>query len=302
MSRQVRCGRHKLQIETVDLALFHLFLLGGASLDITWLFRHRFPADLQLLLVSFIVPDIKAKRNFFRAVQMGKQPTVEAFLQEPIDPDIVNHRGYTALHEAAGRSHFELVRLLLEAGADKDKEAGDSGRVPLNFCQGDPKMLRLLLDAAANPDGKTTPPLQQALEIGHVEMVKLLLNAGANAELPTTKSMPESALLAAAKADQTEVVLLLLQARANPDRASRGETPLVAAARKGNTAVVRLLLDFGADKDQMAKLPAARVPSSFSPRTALSEACEAGREEVVRLLLSVGASKDGLLWLWRQHC
>ena len=252
--------------------------------------------------MSFIVPDIKAKRNFFRAVQMGKQPTVEAFLQEPIDPDIVNHHGYTALHEAAGRSHFELVRLLLEAGADKDKEAGDSGRVPLNFCQGDPKMLRLLLDAAANPDGKTTPPLQQALEIGHVEMVKLLLNAGANAELPTTKSVPESALLAAAKADQTEVVLLLLQARANPDRASRGETPLVAAARKGNTAVVRLLLDFGADKDQMAKLPAARVPSSFSPRTALSEACEAGREEVVRLLLSVGASKDGLLWLWRQHC
>ena len=255
----------------------------------TWLFRHRFPGDLQLLLVPFIVPDVKATRNFFRAVQMGKQPSVEAFLQEPIDPDIVNRSGHTALHEAAAHSHFELVRLLLEAGADKDKEAGGdrNGWVPLNFCEGDPKVLRLLLDAAANPDGKTTPPLQQAVEIGHLEMVKLLLNAGAKVELPT---IVPSALLAAAKADQTEVLRLLLQARANPDRASCGETPLVAAARKGNTAVVRLLLDFGADKDQMAKLPA-RIPS-FSPRTALSEACEAGREEVVRLLLSVGASKD----------
>ena len=249
----------------------------------------RFPADLQLILVPLIVPDMTATRKFFNAAVAGNKETLELFLHKPIDPDIV-FQGQTALHIATAHSHYQLVRLLLEAGADKDKVSEDlRSWVPLNFGRGDSSMLRLLLDAAANPNGTTTAPLIQAVDSCNVETVKMLLDAGANLELP--KSSP---LLLAAKRGNSEVVRLLIEARARPDvTAGAGESPLVAAAHKGRTAVVRLLLDFGADKDQMANVsPYTPFPR---PRTALSVASEAGQVDVVRILLSVGASKDGVL-------
>ena len=44
-------------------------------------------------------------------------------LEHGLGPDVTNTRGFTPLHGAAEGGHVEIVRLLLEAGADPAVEA-----------------------------------------------------------------------------------------------------------------------------------------------------------------------------------
>ena len=48
-------------------------------------------------------------------------PQVEAALRRPQDPDIAQLRRLTPLAAAAAAGHLEVVKMLLEAGAEKDK-------------------------------------------------------------------------------------------------------------------------------------------------------------------------------------
>jgi ankyrin repeat protein len=82
-----------------------------------------------------------------------------------------------ALHAAAGGSHLELVRLLLEAGADVNRRDPQTGRTPLHAAVG------------SGPDGST------------VEIITLLLSAGADVNATTNDgaSALDMARIAAAR-------------------------------------------------------------------------------------------------------
>ena len=54
------------------------------------------------------------------AAQSGHVEVVRLLLEAGADKDVADDDGATALMEAAYRGHVEVVRLLLEAGADKD--------------------------------------------------------------------------------------------------------------------------------------------------------------------------------------
>ncbi|OLP98171.1 Ankyrin repeat domain-containing protein 29 [Symbiodinium microadriaticum] len=151
---------------------------------------------------------------------------------------------------------FETVRLLLQAGTDKD----------LAFNQG-------------SDDGATA--LMAASYAGHVEVVHLLLQVGSDMEL-TTYINKFTALMMASGPGHVEVVSLLLEAGADMScQDCLGETALLKASREGRVDVVRLLLDAGADID---------VADSLGS-TALIEAFLQGHVEVVRMLLEAGADK-----------
>jgi ankyrin repeat protein len=68
-------------------------------------------------------------------------------------PDEPNHEhGYTALIYAVEAGHFDIVRMLLQAGADVNAASAD-GRTPLMhaFVTGNIDLIRLLLQQGADP-------------------------------------------------------------------------------------------------------------------------------------------------------
>ncbi|OAL54789.1 ankyrin [Pyrenochaeta sp. DS3sAY3a] len=119
-------------------------------------------------------------------------------------------------------------------------------------------------------------------------MVNLLLSVGIN---PNQRSHTETTLGAAinqSKGPATEIVELLLKARADPNaqidapgRYGGTRTSLVAAAGFGDISLVTLLIQYGAD-------PNAHPKGSIS-RSPLQAACEAGKLAVAQLLLDHGA-------------
>jgi ankyrin repeat protein len=93
-------------------------------------------------------------------------------------------------------------------------------------------------------------------------------------------------LYTAAVDGKAEIVRMLLEAGADPNKESAGEsdgTPLCAAASWGYAEVVRLLLQYGADPNRIER------PDEF-PMTALAWARRNHHDEVAHLLLENGAA------------
>jgi len=85
---------------------------------------------------------------------------------------------------AANRGRAEIVKLLLDRGAQVDAKRSTDGATAL--CQasmlGHAEVVRLLLEKGANPNAKNSDgrsALWQASILGHTEVVKLLLEGGA---------------------------------------------------------------------------------------------------------------------------
>jgi ankyrin repeat protein len=153
-----------------------------------------------------------------KAIEEGKSDAVTSHLAAGLDPN-ARVRGKPLLYYAS--AHPAILRALVLAGADPDKGA------PLcaTAARGDVASCRLLLDRGADPNGP----------------------AGA----------PQTPLVLACIQDHADVVALLLERKADPNRASttyvngrtevRGYTPLMAAAEYARPAVIESLLAAGGD-------------------------------------------------------
>ena len=99
--------------------------------------------------------------------------------------------GFTPLGLAAFMGGPEVVRVLLEHGADADDDAGNRfGVRPVNAAAAahDHETMRLLLEAGADPNARQQggfTPLHSAAHTDDVEMARLLLAHGADPALAT---------------------------------------------------------------------------------------------------------------------
>ncbi|PGH07901.1 hypothetical protein AJ80_07941 [Polytolypa hystricis UAMH7299] len=125
------------------------------------------------------------------AVDSSKEEIVKLLLDAGADVNVKNANGDTPLHSAAGSSKEEIVRLLLDAGADID-DMTKSGSTPLHSavsaCRED--IVKLLLDAGANVDDMTKAgytPLDYAVLEHREDIVELLLDAGADVNMKGVK-------------------------------------------------------------------------------------------------------------------
>ena len=124
----------------------------------------------------------------------------------------------TALHEACGHGHKEVVRLLLARGADPTLTdlADLEGYTPLMLASyhGHIEVVRCLLTDGRSPidavikGGRTA--LWYAASWGHVEVVRLLLQAGAD---PTIPDEDGRTALSVARGARCHAVVALLEVR-----------------------------------------------------------------------------------------
>jgi ankyrin repeat protein len=145
----------------------------------------------------------------------------------------------TALARAALYGQAEIVRALLDAGANINARTIISGWTPLMAAASESKtaIVQILLDRGADinaqsPDGTT--PLMIAARSGHVATVQVLLDRGAEVNQRSPDGV--SALAAAAAFGQLQIVRLLLSRGAKDDGGA-----LQAATRIDHKEIIDLL-------------------------------------------------------------
>ena len=123
---------------------------------------------------------------------------------------------WTVLQIAAMDNELEVVKALLEAGADPNAKSSDN------------------TDRTA---------LHYAVEFGHPEVVKALIAAGADPNAKNSDNMDRTALHEAAEHGRLEVVKALIAARADITQTDNdGNTPLQLAAICNEPEILQALL------------------------------------------------------------
>ena len=107
---------------------------------------------LALLSVSSLVAEDRDLR-LVDAVKKGEQETLRVLLKEPVDVNIAQVDGATALHWAAHRNDLTSAELLIGKGA-KVNAANDYGVTALSLActNGNAAMVETLLQAGADPN------------------------------------------------------------------------------------------------------------------------------------------------------
>ena len=163
------------------------------------------------------------------------------------DPNVEGEGGWTALSSAAGRRQDpELVRALLEAGADPDDGWAATSRFGDSLYHSvevdDPACTRLLLEHGASVNG--TMALAHALDYDRLERVRLLLDHGAD---PNEGTEGTSLHHAVKRQRGPEFVRLLAERGADLDATDgEGRTAYAHAVRAGRHDVMRELAELGA--------------------------------------------------------
>jgi ankyrin repeat protein len=104
------------------------------------------------------------------------------------DVNLTNRLGVTPLMVACQWNHLEIVRFLLDKGADIELSGRSCGRNALMYAclSGNARLVELILQRGAWIDatdctGRT--PLMMAATVGHTEIVRLLVKNGAKINL-----------------------------------------------------------------------------------------------------------------------
>ncbi len=183
--------------------------------------------------------------------QKGDLEGVKAVIEQ--NPDLVNAKdndGRTPLHWACRGVHLDVVKLLVENGADVDAE-----------------------------DNNKVVPLHSLATRNSAEAMEILIAKGANVDAASYGG--NTALHYAGMNGAADALAVLVKKGADLEiKEDYGRTPLVLCAReRGGPRAIRILLEGGADVNSRDKFGA----------SALDLAAWRGKKEVVDILLDAGA-------------
>ncbi|KAJ5377568.1 uncharacterized protein N7496_004977 [Penicillium cataractarum] len=186
------------------------------------------------------------------AVFNGHADVLALLLDRGASIDIKLIEDDTPLRLAARMGFEELVALLLERNAAVDGVRNGMPGSPLIWAAraGHLEIVRQLLDAGADPNffhfGQA--PLHWAAHMGHEPVVALLLERGATADLSDIHGNTPLCRACYSLSMNERVVELLLKENVNVDKKNDdGKTPLSIAACRGFSKAVCYLLRQGAD-------------------------------------------------------
>jgi ankyrin repeat protein/uncharacterized glyoxalase superfamily protein PhnB len=202
------------------------------------------------------------------------------------------HPGWTALHEAAKRGHLDVVRLLLQHGANRNaREAGDN-TYPVHWAaaHGHLEVVRALLDAGGDVHGFGDVHMLDVIgwatlyhapgddpnqiDASRRQLIALLLERGAHHHIFSAIYIGDLDLIRMLVEQNPE----LLDRRLS--RFEHGMTPLHFAIGRKRYDILDLLIELGADLEA----------EDGSGQTALAVAMLRGDQEAMRRLHAAGAA------------
>ncbi|KAF3022967.1 Ankyrin-2 [Neopestalotiopsis sp. 37M] len=196
----------------------------------------------------------------------------------------------TALEIAACWGDPEIVRFLLENGADKDRDTADGWRPISSACGwGAFKVAEVLARAHVEmawapkktADSRAHTPLLLAAYWGYHRCVEAILSY-----TDLDSDFKDAALRAAVEEEELETARILLQDGANPNiTTGEVEVPLLTAVERNDISMVKLLIEHKADLEIENEIES-------SKKTALISAAAMEGKEVLELLLDAGADPN----------
>ncbi|HIG28297.1 MAG TPA: hypothetical protein EYQ50_11040 [Verrucomicrobiales bacterium] len=244
----------------------------------------------------FVIPAQAGNSSLVDAVEAQDSARISKLLSGPIEVNVSQVDGMTALHWAAHHNDGKLGKRLLALGANASAQ-NRYGITPLylSCVNGNANLVRALLESGADPNttihgGESA--LMTAARTGDGDAVTALIGAGA--EIDAKERNGQTAAMWAAAAGQSDVIQALLTAGADfqsPLERS-GFTPFFFAIREGRTKVVRMLLDEGTEVNAMmnASKPRGRLPKKGTSPLLL--AVENGHYDLAVELLDAGADPN----------
>ncbi len=184
------------------------------------------------------------------SVQQNDVEQVKHYLNRSWDPNVFDNSGYTALMYAADIGNEQIIRLLMENGANPN----------------------------LNPLFDSEPPALHASVLKNMPRIADLLLLYDITNVNFEDENHKTALYYAVKFGFLECAEVLIFHGADLNKGSAQATPLQTAAYEGDTATLKMLLSKGADINKV-----------FQNHTALSVALCRKNIEAVKILVAAGA-------------
>jgi ankyrin repeat protein len=148
----------------------------------------------------------------------------------------------TVLMAAASKGNLEMVKLLIEKGADVEDKDKDGATVLVHATlMGNPEIVRFLIDKGADVNAQTSQgltALMMAADQGNLEIVKFLIEKGADVNAKKNTYYGLSAFLVS--------IARTLQDRDLSHLVGPGRTALERAQERGHKEIVEYLKAHGA--------------------------------------------------------
>ena len=218
------------------------------------------------------------------AVERNHTTFVRMLLSRNAVPSIRGYRKGTVLHVAAGRGRLEIVKQLIEAGADvEDKDVGSIKPLEWALYSGNHAVVRELMNAGAvirSSEAGDERAFIASAGYGFLNCVEIVLQYQGES---IVQGLQEAALGKATEAGYVDVCRLLLQHGTNPNGSVGDRCILVQAVGTRKLELVKLLLEHGANVD---------LGLGSETGSALCFAARLDLEDITRLFIHEGARID----------
>ena len=219
------------------------------------------------------------------ACSQGNYSEVKKLIDLGYDVNFVNNGSDTPLSVATIRSHVDIVKLLIQKGANvhfKTSYGTSIFSMAIHHAYPSKKveLMKIFIQKGVDINGmhgygKITP-LQEAVKIGHIEAVELLIQHRAYGFSQKPHQPP---LFESMHRRKYEITKLLIKHRYNLNEVDLdGDPALTLALKQHNTEIAKLLIEAGVDLYQA---------SSYGDSPFI-RACYENNHEIIELLVEKG--------------